>query len=188
MRPTSRTDVLVYVLPDRPEDLKTLRLRLSCEDGPETLVSLIKLSDYKPSQNGYSLSSVPVLLPPLPADGKTYILQMETSLSQSTHEYTLRPIHFKASGYSKVIRIPFSPRIKSRDADLSQSSYLLLPFLMAIGLAFYKKEKVQTMLNSALDRARASHQPTQHSSSSYDSSSETFLSEHPKKKYKSRKT
>lgn len=107
MRPTSRTDVLVYVLPDRPEDLKTLRLRLSREEAPEALVGLIKLSDYKPSPDGYMLSSVPVLLPPLPADGRTYILQMESSLSQATHEYTLRPIHFKASGSSKVKIILF---------------------------------------------------------------------------------
>ncbi|XP_073985905.1 BOS complex subunit NOMO3 isoform X2 [Rhodnius prolixus] len=104
MRPTSRTDVLVYVLPDRPEDLKTLRLRLSREEAPEALVGLIKLSDYKPSPDGYMLSSVPVLLPPLPADGRTYILQMESSLSQATHEYTLRPIHFKASGSSKRMK------------------------------------------------------------------------------------
>lgn len=83
--------------------------------------------------------------------------------------------------------MPFSPRLRSRDPDLSQSSYLVLPVLIALGLAMYYKESLIAMLTLAIDQAKASQQATAHLAA-HDSTTESFLSEHPKKKYKSRKT
>uniref|UniRef100_A0A146KZQ6 Nodal modulator 1 n=1 Tax=Lygus hesperus TaxID=30085 RepID=A0A146KZQ6_LYGHE len=187
LRPSTRVDVMVYVLADRSEDLKTLRLRLTREDSPELAVSVIKLSEYKASSSGYVLTSVMIALPPLPADGRSYVLQLESSLPLGTHEYTNRPVHFKATGSLKVFRMSFSPNLKSRDPELSQSSYLVLPLLILFGLIFYNKDTVIGLSAAALERTR---QPAQLSTKA--TADESLLSDSftdfPKKKSKSRKT
>lgn len=96
-RPEWRTDVMVHVVPERPEDLKTLRVRLTLEDASDATIHMVKLADYKPAASGYSLKNVMLAFPPLPSDGRTYIIRLESTLSQATHIYTNRPVHFKVS-------------------------------------------------------------------------------------------
>lgn len=48
-RSLGKTDIVVYVTVDRPEDLKTLRVKVTREDSPDHVVSSARLSDYKPT-------------------------------------------------------------------------------------------------------------------------------------------
>ncbi|CAB0004615.1 unnamed protein product [Nesidiocoris tenuis] len=187
LRPSSRVDVLVYVVADRAEDLKTLRLRLIREDEPDTAVSIIKLSEYKPSSSGYALTSVMIALPPIQADGRSYVLQLESSLPLGTHEYINRPVHFKASGSHKVFRMTFSPNLKSRDPELSQSSYIVLPLLILLGITFYNKDAVVQLTLSALERSRQ-QTATVKASANDDLLVTDPFADYPKKKSKFRKT
>ncbi|XP_014250405.1 nodal modulator 1 [Cimex lectularius] len=185
MRPSTRIDVAVYVVPDNPEDLKTLKVRLSREESPDAAVHVAKLADFKPSPSGYSVDSMLITMPPILADGRGYILQLESSLSQATHEYVNRPIHFKAAGSFKLFRLPFSPKIKSRDAELSQSSYLILPLILMITFAYYNKDLLVSVIKLVLQKVKVT--TTLNKQHSDDSSSEPFT-DYPKKKSKSRKT
>ncbi|XP_014293397.1 BOS complex subunit NOMO3 isoform X1 [Halyomorpha halys] len=184
LRPEWRTDVVVHITPERPEDLKTLRVRLSSEEAPDSTIHVIKLSDYKPSASGYSLKTIVVPFPPLPADGRSYIVRLESTLSQSTHSYTNRPVHFKANSSFKLIRLVFSPKPRLKEPELSQSSYLVLPLILLFTAIIYNKEKAWSLLTLAMQ----TRIPTR-TSQSEDSGSDSFLeSNFQKKKSKSRKT
>jgi hypothetical protein len=109
MRPGSRTDVVVYILGERWDELKTLKLRLVRTEesgGEETTVHQIRLSEYRAGLNSLLLT-----LPSLPLNPAAgYLLSLESTLSKSTHQYTLRPIHFKPDAPLKLFRFTFTPR------------------------------------------------------------------------------
>ncbi|KAL1122190.1 hypothetical protein AAG570_003595, partial [Ranatra chinensis] len=189
LRPIIRTDITVYVVPDHPEDLKTLRVKLCREEAPDTAVYVVKLSDYKPTAGGYALSTVILTLPPVPADGRGYIVKLESSLSQSTHAYTLRPVHFKADSPLRLVRLGFSPRAKASEPELSQPSYLAVPLIVLALLSYYHRNSLSTFAAVIMQARIGAPVPRNGvGGASDDSGSETFLDPVPKRKTKSRKT
>lgn len=51
------------------------------------------------------------MLPRLPADNKTYVLQLESTLSKATHSYDEEVHYFNSDGQFKHFTIEFVPKV-----------------------------------------------------------------------------
>jgi hypothetical protein len=135
--PITQMDLTVQVQAANPEHLWTLRAKLCREDSPDSPVHIIKLD----SPNGKpplrkSACSTMLVFPSLPADGRGYFLQLESTLPQSTHLYTTHAVHFKANASFRLVKLSFKPEPKVLEHELGHSSYFALP-LMIIALVMY---------------------------------------------------
>jgi hypothetical protein len=141
-------DLTVQVQATTAEHLRTLRAKLCREDAPDSPVHIIKLdspSKKPPSTRGTNTAML--VFPSLPADGRGYFLQLESTLPLSTHSYKTHAVHFKANVSFKLVKLPFKPEPKILEQELGHSSYFALP-LMIIGLiTYFNQQKVLLLLN-----------------------------------------
>lgn len=103
------TDVNVLIYTPKIEHYKTLKLRLTTEVEPTSNVYSTKLdaSGYAPGIN----PGIMLTLPRLPVDNRTYMVQLDSTLSKSSHIYNIDPIYFTSDGQFKYFNIPFEPKV-----------------------------------------------------------------------------
>ncbi|RDD39674.1 Nodal modulator 3 [Trichoplax sp. H2] len=74
---------------------------------------------------------------PLPKDGKSYILRIQSMLSLVTYSYkTLETDSFTATQHRRHFHFNFSAAIRQIDPEPSQGSFLIIPFILVIAIAF----------------------------------------------------
>ncbi|XDV36118.1 hypothetical protein PO909_005962 [Leuciscus waleckii] len=83
---------------------------------------------------------------PLPRDGESYVLMLQTSLSPSQYDIKLPQVSFTSSGYHKHVTLTFNPKRKMPDQDVSQGSFIALPLTLLLLLAVYNHERVIPLL------------------------------------------
>lgn len=142
-RHISQADLTVYISADTPEHLRSLKAKLYRD---EVAVHSVRLSDLKASPT-FALTSVIIAFPPLVPDGRSYSLQLESSLSQATHTYVNHPVHFKANSSFRLIRLSFFPQPRSTDSELSHSSYIVIPLLIITLIMYYQRVSVVEYVN-----------------------------------------
>ena len=109
IQPTQLTDTNVLVYTPNIEHYKSLRLSLALESSPHSPLYSAKLDPA-----GYASHHNPGLmyvLPRLPADNKTYVLQLESTLSKATHSYGEEVHYFNSDGQFKHFSIEFLPKV-----------------------------------------------------------------------------
>ncbi|XP_039289958.1 nodal modulator 1-like [Nilaparvata lugens] len=142
LRKLAQTDVTVLVEADTAEHLRSLKAKLYRD---EVVVHSMRLAHLKVTPT-FALTSVALALPPLPPDGRTYTLQLESSLSQAAYTYSTQPVRFKADSSFRSARLSFFPQPRTHDSELSHSSYLLVPLLAALTLLFYNRSAALRVL------------------------------------------
>ncbi|TRZ04195.1 hypothetical protein DNTS_011991 [Danionella cerebrum] len=83
---------------------------------------------------------------PLPHDGESYVLMLDTSLSRSQYDFKLPQVSFTSSGFHKHVTLTFSPTRKIPDQDVAQGSFIALPLTLLLLLAVYNHERVIPLL------------------------------------------
>lgn len=96
-----------------------------------------------------------LVLPRLPADNATYILTLESTLSKSTHSYENTVIYFESDGSYKSFDIEFTPKVKSSEQELRQTSLLVVPLLGLLALAYLHRDTLLQRLLAAAGGAAA---------------------------------
>lgn len=89
---------------------------------------------------------------PLPRDGESYVLMLDSTLPRSQYEYKLPQVSFVSSGYHKHVTITFNPSRKLPDQEVAQGSYLALPLTLLLLLMAYNHEKVIPLFLQLLSR------------------------------------
>uniref|UniRef100_A0A8C2G207 Nodal modulator n=1 Tax=Cyprinus carpio TaxID=7962 RepID=A0A8C2G207_CYPCA len=118
-----------------PEHLPTLWVKLYKSDNPDNPFQSVSL--------GQSLF---FHFAPLPRDGESYVLMLDTSLSRSQYDYKLPQVSFTSSGYHKHVTLTFNPKRKIPDQDVAQGSFIALPLTLLLLLAVYNHERVIPLL------------------------------------------
>ncbi|KAJ2940764.1 hypothetical protein O0L34_g14875 [Tuta absoluta] len=153
------TDVSVRVRATNVDHYKALRLTLALDNNLHTPLYSTKLDASGYSQ--YNNPGVMYVLPRLPADNKTYVLQLESSLSKSTHSYEEEVHYFNSDGKFKAFDIEFSPKVKSSEQELRQTSLLVIPLLGVLVLAYCRRD---LLLAHASQMANNALRPTKNNS------------------------
>ncbi|KAL0902013.1 hypothetical protein ABMA27_007142 [Loxostege sticticalis] len=154
IQPTQVTDAHVVVRTPSPDHYKTLRLTLALEASPHTPLYSVKLdpAGYGPHSN----PGLAYVLPRLPADHKSYVLQLESSLSKATHVYEETAVYFNSDGSFKSFNLEFLPKVKTSEQELRQTSLLVVPLAGLLVLLYLHRE---SLLARALALARAPPRP-----------------------------
>lgn len=86
-------------------------------------------------------------LPALPIDNKTYVLQLESSLSTNAYHFEQPSITFHANTSFYHFTCPFEPRIKSVEQEVTQGSVLALPVAIIVLLLVYNYSKILPLMS-----------------------------------------
>ncbi|CAH2256904.1 jg11032 [Pararge aegeria aegeria] len=145
------TDVNVLIHTPNIDHYKSLRLTLALESSPHNTLFATKLDPA--GYNQYNNPGLMYVMPRLPADNKTYVLQLECSLSKVTHSYSESVFYFNSDGKFRHFDIEFSPKVKSSEQELRQSSLLVLPLLAALGLLYTQRHRLPNLRPDTMKRA-----------------------------------
>ncbi|KAH9633447.1 hypothetical protein HF086_013124, partial [Spodoptera exigua] len=135
IQPRQVTDGSVVVYTSTPAHYRALRLYLTA-DSSQTALYSARL-DPGPGAHNAGLLHV---LPRLPADNLTYVLRLQCSLSKATHSY--------------------EEPVKTSDQEVRQTSLLVLPLLVLLGLAWrYRDRLLESLAVAAAKAARPTRAP-----------------------------
>lgn len=118
------------------EYLQTLKVRLYREDVPDQLVHSVILG-----QSSF------FYLPSMPIDNKTYVLQLESSLSTNAYFFEQPTVTFCANTSFYHFTFSFDPRIKSVEQEVTQGSIFALPVALIVLLLAYNYSKLLPMFS-----------------------------------------
>lgn len=135
------TDTNVLVRSPNIEHYRSLRLTLSLESNPHSPIYNTKLDP-----SGYTQANNPGLmytLPRLPVDNKTYVIQVECTLSKVTHAYEEHVFYFASDGKFRNFDVDFIAKVKSAEQELRQSSLVALPLAGALAALYWQRDRLR---------------------------------------------
>uniref|UniRef100_A0A2H1VYC3 SFRICE_011490 n=1 Tax=Spodoptera frugiperda TaxID=7108 RepID=A0A2H1VYC3_SPOFR len=155
IQPRQVTDGSVVVYTSNPTHYRALRLYLTADSSQAALYS----ARLEPGPGPHNPGLMHVL-PRLPADNLTYVLRLQCSLSKATHSYEEPVYYFVSDGQYKHFTIEFEPKVKSSDQEVRQTSLLVLPLLVLLGLAWrYRDRLLESLAAAAAKAARPTRAP-----------------------------
>lgn len=81
-----------------------------------------------------------VFFPRIPFDGKSYVVELTTTLSDKNFKFTLPVEQFEANRSTIYLELDFVPEIRLNETDLNENSFSALILLGLIVIAFFKQE------------------------------------------------
>lgn len=81
-----------------------------------------------------------VFFPRIPLDGKTYVVELRSSLTDKTYTYSVPTQQFVADTGSVYVELDFTPEVKSYESDLNQNSISALILVALVSIAFFKQD------------------------------------------------
>lgn len=116
---------------DTPNEfLSTISIKVYREDVADSPVHTIKITNHPF-----------FMLPPMMADGKTYTLHLESSLSTLQYSYRCPEVSFVADASFKQVKLNFKPSLRNLDADMNQNTMagLLLAIIIIGAMTNYDR-------------------------------------------------
>lgn len=141
IRKITTADILLKVYAKDIEHYKTLRLKVVRELPTPHLVHLTKLdmSNYRFTKD-YNYGVLVSLLP-IPADGKTYSIQLESSISQKS-ALRSQVQSFVSNSTFKYFELDFVVKENQTEQHMKQTSVWTLVFIFSFILLVYNADKV----------------------------------------------
>lgn len=144
--PLGFVDVIASIMTSHNDYYKSLRIQLykkGSSDSPVYSQRVESPLNVKSKIN----PGIMVFFPRIPLDGKTYVVEVTTSLSDKNYKYSLPLTQFIANTSSVFIELEFKPTVRTSDSDLNQNSISALVLIAIVGFVFYKQELVLEYLN-----------------------------------------
>lgn len=144
--PLGFVDVTARIMTTQNEHYKTLRIQLykkGSSDSPIYSQRVESPLNLKSKIN----PGIMVFFPRIPLDGKTYFIEVTTSLSDQSYKYTLPSSQFIANTSSVFVEFDFKPEVRSGDGDLNQNSISALLLIALVAIAFFKQHLILDLLN-----------------------------------------
>lgn len=144
--PLGFIDVTARILASQNEHYKTLRIQLykkGSSDSPIYSQRVESPLNLKSKVN----PGIMVFFPRIPLDGKTYFIEVTTSLSDQSYKYILPSSQFVANTSSIYVEFDFKPEVRSGEGDLNQNSISALLLIALVAIAFFKQHLILDLLN-----------------------------------------
>ncbi|XP_026492620.2 BOS complex subunit NOMO1 [Vanessa tameamea] len=152
VHPNHLTDANVLIRTPNIDHYKTLRLTLALESTPHNLIYSTKLDPL--GYNQFNNPGLMYTMPRLPADNKTYVVQIESSLSKVSHSYEEPAFYFNSDGKFKSFDIDFDPKLRSSEQELRHSPLALLA-LLSLGALYSQRARLAALRPLAARPRRA---------------------------------
>jgi len=90
---------------------------------------------------------ITVFFPRIPLDGKSYVVELQSTLSDKTYTYKLPSTTFVADRGSVFVEFEFKPEVRAAEADLNQNSISALVLIALVAIAFFKQDLATSFLS-----------------------------------------
>lgn len=134
------SDVIIKIRSKSIENYKTLKMQLFKKESPDTPVYSQRIENLLMSKSK-SFNNVMVFLPRISAAdfGKSYFIELTTTLSEKSFNFKLPNIEFIANG-SQYFEIDFIPKPISSESELNINSFAALCLIFIVGFIFFKQD------------------------------------------------
>lgn len=149
--PITQMDITVHVQSANIEHYKSLKVKLYRDSAMDAPLYSIKLDNPNFHKNGRN-PGLRVMFPRISMDGKSYSVQLESTLSSSQYKYNTAPVQFLAQTSFKHINLEFNATTKVLEQDLNQTSMLALPMIILVSVVFFNQQKVSDVLQIIADK------------------------------------
>ncbi|XP_015834614.2 BOS complex subunit NOMO1 [Tribolium castaneum] len=146
-RPATHMDLLVKVYAKNPEHYKSLRLKVVCETASSGIVYTGRVDTSSIAITADYNQGVLVQVPPLPLDGKTYSVHLESNLNNKLEP---EPETFIANSSFKYVELDFIVKSSMVEQEIKQTSIWTLVLIFSIMFAVYNIDKVSQFLKEML--------------------------------------
>lgn len=146
--PISYVDVIARINAASNEHYKTLRVQLyKKEVGPSDNPIYSQRVESPLNVKSRVNPGIMVFFPRIPFDGKTYVVELTTTLSDKNFRYTLPVQSFEANRSTVFLELDFKPEIRLNEGDLNQNSISALILLGLVIIAFFKQDLAADFLS-----------------------------------------
>lgn len=151
--PLTYVDVITRVYAGTNEHYKTLRVQLYKKDDGSSDTPIHSLRVESPLNVKSRVNpGIMVFFPRVPFDGKTYVVELTSTLSDKNFKYTVPSQSFQANRSTIYVELHFDPEIRLNENDLNQNSISALILLGLIVVAFFKQDLATELLGLAWNK------------------------------------
>ncbi|CAD7014627.1 nodal modulator 3 [Ceratitis capitata] len=139
-------DVVARVTATLNEHYKTFRIvmyRKGASDSPIYSQRVETPLNLKSNVN----PGIMVFFPRIPLDGKSYVVELKSTLSDKTYTYILPSETFVANTSSVFLELDFKPNVRTVEADMNQNSISALILVALVSIAFFKQDIAMDFIN-----------------------------------------
>lgn len=144
--PITFVDVIVRVCATLNDHYKTFRIFMYRKGASDSPIYSQRVETPLNTKSNFN-PGIMVFLPRIPLDGKSYIVELKSTLSDKTYSYILPMETFVADTSSIFIEMNFKPEIRTAEADLNQNSISALILVALVSIAFFKQDIAMDFLN-----------------------------------------
>ncbi|KAK4872067.1 hypothetical protein RN001_016191 [Aquatica leii] len=137
-RSTPNTDILVRVYSENPDNYKNLRLRLTRESSPSSVLHTSKIDNSNFKLSKENNAGVLVQVPSVPLDNKLYSIYLESGTSSSRIKAHTQ--YFTANSSFKYIDIEYLAKSNVAEQNIKQTSIWALLFIFGGLIGVYNIE------------------------------------------------
>ncbi|XP_034104568.1 nodal modulator 3 [Drosophila albomicans] len=151
INPIKIVDITARIFASHNDFYKTLRIvmyKRGSSDSPVFSQKVASPLNPKSSIN----PGIMVYFPRIPLDGKSYVVELQSTLSDKTYSYKLPSFSFVADKVSVYMKLEFNPEVRATEADLNQNSIGALVLIALVAIAFFKQDLAVTFLTFVWDK------------------------------------
>lgn len=137
--PLTYVDVIARITASNNDYYKSVRVHLYNKGHPDNPLHSQRVETPLVAKSRINAGAM-VFFPRIPFDGKSYVVELSTSLSEKNFKYTLPSEQFEANRSTIYIELDFEPEIRSNESDLNENSFSALILLALVIIAFFKQE------------------------------------------------
>ncbi|EDW61622.1 BOS complex subunit NOMO1 [Drosophila virilis] len=146
INPIKIVDITARIVASHNDFYKTLRIvmyRHGASDSPVFSQRVASPLNPKASFN----PGIMVYFPRIPRDGKSYVVELQSTLSDKTYSYKLPSFSFVADRCSVYTKLEFNAEVRATEADLNQNSISALVLIALVAIAFFKQDLAVNFLS-----------------------------------------
>ncbi|XP_055379497.1 BOS complex subunit NOMO1 [Condylostylus longicornis] len=144
--PINFVDVTARIMASSNDLYKSLRIQLYRKGNADNPIYSQKVESPINVKARFN-PGIMVFFPRIPLDGKTYFVELKTTLSERIYKFTLPSEQFIANKSSIYVELNFEPEIRTTEGDLNQNSISALLLVGLVAIAFFKQDLAMDLLN-----------------------------------------
>ncbi|XP_055839331.1 BOS complex subunit NOMO1 [Episyrphus balteatus] len=152
--PITFVDVTARVTASLNEHYKSLRIQMYRKGSADSPIYSQRVESPLNVKGRFN-PGIMVFFPRIPLDGKTYFVELKTTISDKLYSYTLPVAQFVANTSSVFVELDFKTEPRSVEGDLNQNSISALVLVALVAIAFFKQDLAMDFLNFVWSRLNA---------------------------------
>lgn len=137
--PLNYVDVIARVIASNNDYYRALRVLLYKKGNMDSVIYSQRIEPPIAIKNRQNPGAM-IFFPRIPFDGKSYVVELTTTLSDKNFKFTLPVEHFEANRSTIYLELDFSPEIRINENEFNENSFSALILLGLVIVAFFKQD------------------------------------------------